>query len=100
MGPEASMLVKNESATTDAVVIGTNDAERRAGSEQFVVPERSLLQSYQRALSHQGEPSLAGPSQSHPLVAAVAMRSYWGRHGSFLRLMSVLVVLRERGWYG
>lgn len=23
MGPEASMLVKNESATTDAVVIGT-----------------------------------------------------------------------------
>jgi hypothetical protein len=50
-----------------------NDAETRARSKQFVVPGRPPRQSYQRALSHQGEPSLAGHTDSHPSWRPPAM---------------------------
>jgi hypothetical protein len=41
--------------------------------QQFVVPGRPQRQSYQRAHSHQGAPSLAGPPDSHPSWRPQAM---------------------------
>src|SRR4029453_8072473 len=38
--------------------------------QQFLVPGRPPHQSYHRALTHQGKPSLAGPPRFSSLVAA------------------------------
>jgi hypothetical protein len=43
-----------------------------------VVPGRPPRQSYQRALSHQGKPSLAGPPNSHPSWRPRPCGSYQG----------------------
>ena len=47
-----------------------DDADKRAGGEQFVVQGRPQRQSEQRALSHQGKPSFAGRDLFSSFVVA------------------------------
>jgi hypothetical protein len=48
----------------------TGDAHNACSQQQFVVPGRPPRQWYQRALSHQGKPSLAGHARFSSLAAA------------------------------